>query len=138
MNDTKGVPQTVPIPPNIDTVNALFGTSLDTEEDMVAWLDDRRPKSEKPPANGEEMSISRVKLNFVQFLISLLTSKVIQVSDRNSYKKFSMFLISPHIKSYLGWHRPVRKDFQAIHKEAVGQMAEVNPAFLKENKTFHF
>ena len=62
MNNTKGVPQTVPIPPNIDTVNALFGTSLDTEEDMVAWLDDRRPKSEKPPANGEEMSISRVKL----------------------------------------------------------------------------
>ena len=52
----------MPIPPNIDTVNALFGTSLDTEEDMVAWLDERRPKSEKPPANGEEMSISRVQV----------------------------------------------------------------------------
>ena len=62
VNDTNGVPQTVPIPPNIDTVNALFGTSLDTEEDMVAWLDERRPKSEKPPANGEEMSISRVQV----------------------------------------------------------------------------
>jgi UDP-galactopyranose mutase len=49
----------VPIPPNIDTVNTLFGTSLDTEEDMVAWLDKRRPKLDRPPANGEEMSISR-------------------------------------------------------------------------------
>jgi len=69
VNDTKGVPQTVPIPPNIDTVNALFGTKLDTEEDMVAWLDERRPKSDKPPTNGEEMSISRVQ-KYLIFAIS--------------------------------------------------------------------
>ena len=69
MNDTKGVPQTVPIPPNIDTVNALFGTKLDTEEDMVSWLDERRPKSDKPPANGEEMSISRVQ-KYLVFAVS--------------------------------------------------------------------
>ena len=67
MNDSNDVPQTVPIPPNIDTVNALFGTSLDTEEDMVAWLDERRPKLDKPPSNGEEMSISRVKLSSKDF-----------------------------------------------------------------------
>ena len=69
VNDTKGVPQTVPIPPNIDTVNALFGTKLDTEEDMVSWLDERRPKSDKPPANGEEMSISRVQ-KYLVFAVS--------------------------------------------------------------------
>ena len=68
VNDTNDVPQTVPIPPNIDTVNALFGTSLDTEEDMVAWLDQRRPRSDKPPANGEEMSISRVRYIFFNML----------------------------------------------------------------------
>ena len=67
MNDSNDVPQTVPIPPNIDTVNALFGTSLDTEEDMVAWLDERRPKLDKPPSNGEEMSISRVQFSSKDF-----------------------------------------------------------------------
>ena len=67
MNDSNDVPQTVPIPPNIDTVNALFGTSLETEEDMVAWLDERRPKLDKPPSNGEEMSISRVQMSFHSF-----------------------------------------------------------------------
>ena len=38
VNDSEDVPKTVPIPPNIDTVNALFGTSLETEEDMVASI----------------------------------------------------------------------------------------------------
>ena len=38
VNDSEEVPKTVPIPPNIDTVNALFGTNLDTEEDMVASI----------------------------------------------------------------------------------------------------
>ena len=82
VDDINGTPRTVPIPPNIDTVNTLFGTDLNTEEDMVsatprknlhiyfaffsfqstvqvAWLDERRPKLSAPPANGEEMSISR-------------------------------------------------------------------------------
>lgn len=42
MNDTV---QIVPIPPNIDTVNTLFGTNINTEQDMVDWLDQRRPKA---------------------------------------------------------------------------------------------
>ena len=50
----------VPIPPNIDTVNILFNAGLDTEEDMVRWLDQRRPQGGAAPSNGEEMSISRV------------------------------------------------------------------------------
>ena len=36
--------QVVPIPPNIDTVNKLFGTDIQTEQDMIDWLDQRRPK----------------------------------------------------------------------------------------------
>jgi len=75
VNDSNDVPQTVPIPPNIDTVNALFGTSLDTEEDMVAWLDERRPKLDKPPSNGEEMSISRVGTDLYEKIFKQYTKK---------------------------------------------------------------
>ena len=57
VNDTERI---VPIPPNIDTVNTLFGAELQDEADMKAWLDERRPPPGETPENGEEMSISRV------------------------------------------------------------------------------
>ena len=35
----------VPMPPNIQTVNMLFGTDIKKKEEMVAWLNKRRPSS---------------------------------------------------------------------------------------------
>ena len=53
VKDVNGIDKIVPIPPNIDTVNALFGTDINTEEEMIKWLDERRPKLDQPPQNGE-------------------------------------------------------------------------------------
>ena len=33
------------MPPNIKTVNMLFGTNITKKEEMVAWLNKRRPSS---------------------------------------------------------------------------------------------
>jgi len=65
----------VPIPPNIDTVNTLFGTDIQTEQDMVDWLDERRPKLDKPPQDGEEMSISRVGKDLYERIFKPYTKK---------------------------------------------------------------
>lgn len=51
--------QLVPIPVNITTVNKLFGTNIQTEEQMRSWLDTNRVKIDSP-ANGEEAVLSRV------------------------------------------------------------------------------
>ena len=37
----------VPMPPNIQTVNMLFGTDITKKEEMVAWLNKRRPSGGK-------------------------------------------------------------------------------------------
>ena len=61
VSDEKGVKKIVPIPPNQQTVNTLFGTDIHSEEEMEDWLSSRRPNLEgKKPSNGEEMSLSRV------------------------------------------------------------------------------
>jgi len=71
-NDTEKI---VPIPPNIDTVNMLFNAGIETEKDMINWLDERRPKTEKPPQNGEEMSISRVGTDLYEKIFKPYTRK---------------------------------------------------------------
>ena len=38
----------VPIPVNIDTVNAIFDTRINTEEEMQKWLDENTEKIENP------------------------------------------------------------------------------------------
>jgi len=65
----------VPMPPNIKTVNMLFGTDIKKKEEMVAWLDKRRPSKENKPTNGEEMAISRVGKDLYQMLIKPYTKK---------------------------------------------------------------
>lgn len=75
VNDSTGFPRTVPIPPNIDTVNILFGTALDTEQDMVSWLDERRPHLSREPRDGEEMSISRVGTDLYEKIFKQYTKK---------------------------------------------------------------
>lgn len=49
----------VPIPVNITTVNAIFGTSISTEEEMKQWLEDNRnPVAD--PADGREAALNKV------------------------------------------------------------------------------
>ena len=72
MNDTERI---VPIPPNIDTVNTLFGEDLKDEADMKAWLDQRRPPPGETPSNGEEMSISRVGRDLYEKIFKPYTKK---------------------------------------------------------------
>jgi len=75
VKDVNETDKIVPIPPNIDTVNALFGTDINSEEEMVAWLDERRPKLDQPPQNGEEMSISRVGTDLYERIFKQYTKK---------------------------------------------------------------
>lgn len=49
----------VPVPVNIDTVNKLFGTKIETEEDMQKWLSKNTEKIENPK-NSEESALRRV------------------------------------------------------------------------------
>jgi len=72
VNETERI---VPIPPNIDTVNILFGEDLQDEADMTAWLDKRRPPPGHTPSNGEEMSISRVGTDLYQKIFKPYTKK---------------------------------------------------------------
>lgn len=51
--------QTVPIPVNITTVNTLFGETIETEDEMRAWLEDNRVDIAEP-ANGREAVLNRV------------------------------------------------------------------------------
>ena len=61
VTDIKGDKKFVPVPPNQETVNTLFQTDINTEEDMEEWLSPRRPDLKgNLPSNGEEMSLSRV------------------------------------------------------------------------------
>lgn len=51
--------KTVPIPVNITTVNTLFGTNIQTEQEMKEWLDANRLPIEEPK-NGEEAVLNKV------------------------------------------------------------------------------
>ena len=74
------------MPPNIQTVNMLFGTEITKKEEMVAWLNKRRPSSgeinfhenqfinspsDTKPKNGEDMAISRVGKDLYKMLIKV-------------------------------------------------------------------
>ncbi|GFH52652.1 UDP-galactopyranose mutase [Chaetoceros tenuissimus] len=50
----------VPIPVNIDTVNALFELNISSTEEMNAWLKQEQVHFENDPVNSEEMAKSRV------------------------------------------------------------------------------
>jgi len=61
VRDQAGVEQLVPIPPVQETVNALFGANIRSEEDMQAWYEEQRvPVKGDAPSNGEEAALSRV------------------------------------------------------------------------------
>ncbi|AWH86567.1 UDP-galactopyranose mutase [Flavobacterium album] len=49
----------VPIPVNITTVNALFGTAISSEAEMKDWLDENR-QAVDAPADGREAALNKV------------------------------------------------------------------------------
>ena len=49
----------VPIPVNITTVNALFGATITSEDEMKSWLDENRQHFPSP-SNGKEAALNKV------------------------------------------------------------------------------
>ncbi len=64
----------VPIPVNITTVNALFGLSLASEEQMKQWLEDNRIPIENPK-DGHEAVISKVGTELYEKMFRHYTKK---------------------------------------------------------------
>lgn len=64
----------VPIPVNIDTVNSLFGLSLQNTADMDKWLKEEQIPFENPK-NSEEMALSRVGQRLYDLIFKPYTRK---------------------------------------------------------------
>jgi len=76
VEDKDGVKKLVPIPPVQETVNTLFGESIDSEDAMQAWYESERvtpPNGE--PANGEEAALSRVGRRLYEPIFKHYTKK---------------------------------------------------------------
>ena len=72
VTDKNGTKKIVPVPPNQETVNILFGEHIHSEEAMRNWLSSRRPDLKgREPANGEEMSLSRVGKDLYEKVINV-------------------------------------------------------------------
>ena len=65
----------VPVPANINTVNALFGASLASEEDMRRWMAGEREGAEADAANSEEVALARVGRRLYDALFATYTRK---------------------------------------------------------------
>jgi len=66
--------QLVPIPVNINTVNALCGTSIQTQQEMREWLSHAQVHRETI-ANGKDMALSRVGEDLYQKIFRTYTKK---------------------------------------------------------------
>jgi len=64
----------VPVPVNIDTVNSLFGLSIDSESEMDEWLKKEQVKFDIPK-NSEEMALSRVGQRLYRLIFHPYTIK---------------------------------------------------------------
>ena len=65
----------VPVPPNRDTINALFpDANLRTDEETRAWLDARRSANENP-RNGEESALTRAGPELYEAIFKHYTKK---------------------------------------------------------------
>merc|ERR1719487_3159649 len=76
VEDKDGVKKLVPIPPVQETVNVLFGETIDSEEKMSAWYEQERVKPPSgEPANGEEAALSRVGERLYERIFKHYTKK---------------------------------------------------------------
>ncbi|MDP1625095.1 MAG: UDP-galactopyranose mutase [bacterium] len=64
----------VPIPVNIHTVNALFGTNIETEEQMKAWLEAETDHIIEPK-NSEEAALRRIGKRLYELMFKNYTTK---------------------------------------------------------------
>lgn len=64
----------VPVPVNIDTINALFGTSITSEAEASVWLQNEQIAF-PTPKNSEEMALSRVGPRLYNLLFKPYTIK---------------------------------------------------------------
>jgi len=65
----------VPVPVNIDSVNALFNLTISTEEEMAQWLESVQVKPDGEPANSEEIALARVGQQLYDLLFKPYTIK---------------------------------------------------------------
>lgn len=66
----------VPVPPNQETVNTLYGANVSNEEEMLAWLNAKRPKDDgNSPKNGEESAIRRAGSQLYEDVFKYYTYK---------------------------------------------------------------
>jgi UDP-galactopyranose mutase len=64
----------VPVPVNCTTVNTMFGTSIQTEDEMKTWLKGQQIPKEAP-GNSEEVALSRVGPTLYETLFRPYTIK---------------------------------------------------------------
>jgi len=68
--------QILPIPPNINTVNSIFGTAIRNETEMDAWLKTvQEPCPKTGCANAEQMAVSRVGRKMFDLVFKTYTKK---------------------------------------------------------------
>lgn len=124
----------VPVPVNIDTVNALFpGTNLQTKAQMNDWLQKEQTHF-APPQNAEEMALSRVgqrlyKLIFKPYFFKQwakvpaelgpeLTAAAARVRETFDERYFDdVFQLLP-AKGYTAWFQELfrqQKDYIEVH-----------------------
>lgn len=65
----------VPIPVNIDTVNTLFNANIQSPQEMDDWLQNEQIHYDHPPANSEEMALSRVGQRLYELIFKPYTLK---------------------------------------------------------------
>jgi UDP-galactopyranose mutase len=65
----------VPVPVNIDTVNALFGLKIRNETEMDIWLAKEQVHYNETPRNSEEMALSRVGPRLYELIFHPYTIK---------------------------------------------------------------
>merc|ERR1719326_1479546 len=75
--DKDNVKKLVPIPPTQETVNTLFGESINSEAAMDKWYAENRqfPDGGADPANGEEAALSRVGPKLYERIFKHYTKK---------------------------------------------------------------
>jgi len=68
--------QLLPIPPNINTINSIFGTSIRNETEMDKWLKKvQEPCPKTGCANAEQMAVSRVGRKMFDLVFKTYTKK---------------------------------------------------------------
>lgn len=65
----------VPVPVTIETVNTLLGETIQTEEEMKAWLEKETTKYPEGAKNSEETALSRVGPRLFELLFKGYTKK---------------------------------------------------------------